>query len=120
VLRVVRQTPAAPVDEPRVIGVDDWALKKGRCYGTVIVNLETQRVIDLLPDRTAEILTEWLQAHPGIEVVARDRSTETSAVFRRVLPKRYRSRIAGICCSIFVRCWNAFWARCTLICRRCR
>ncbi len=76
VLRVVRQTPAAPVDEPRVIGVDDWALKKGRRYGTVIVNLETQRVVDLLPDRTAEILTEWLQAHPGIEVVARDRSTE--------------------------------------------
>jgi transposase len=63
----------------RVIGVDDWAFKRGRTYGTIIVNLETHHVIDLLPDRTAETLATWLQAHPKIEIVARDRSSDYSA-----------------------------------------
>jgi len=76
VLRVVRQAEPMASDEPRVIGVDDWAIKKGRRYGTVVVDLETHRVIDLLPDRTAETITQWLQEHPGVEIVARDRSTD--------------------------------------------
>jgi transposase len=60
---------------PRVIGVNDWAKRKGSRYGTIIVDLERHRVVDLLPDRSAATLTDWLQQRPGIEVVARDRST---------------------------------------------
>jgi len=87
-LRVLRRKRPI-VEEPdlRVIGVDDWAFKRGRSYGTIIVNLETHRVVDLLPDRTAETLAIWLQAHPTIEWVARDRSTDYSAGIRQGAPQ---------------------------------
>ncbi len=51
-------------------------MRKGRIYGTIVVDLERRRVVDLLPDRTAETLADWLRGKPGIEIVARDRSTE--------------------------------------------
>lgn len=73
-LRVVRQIADDPAPIPRVLGVDDWAFKKGKNYGTILVDQERQRPIDLLPDRTAETLEAWLKAHPGIEIITRDRS----------------------------------------------
>jgi transposase len=76
VLRLVRGLPPPEPEPPRVVGVDDWALRKGRTYGTIVVDLERRRVLDLLPDRTAETLADWLRRRPGIEVVTRDRSTE--------------------------------------------
>lgn len=75
-LRLVRRQPPAKSATPRVLGVDDFALRKGRSYGTIFVDLEKRRVVDMLPGRTAEVLAGWLRAHPGVEVVARDRSTE--------------------------------------------
>ncbi|HEV7380548.1 MAG TPA: ISL3 family transposase [Dyadobacter sp.] len=56
-----------------VIGIDDWAFKKGKTYGTVIVDLERKEVVDLLPDRESGTLTEWLKGHPEIRIVSRDR-----------------------------------------------
>jgi hypothetical protein len=73
---LVRRLPLPEPEPPRVVGVDDWALRKGRTYGSIVVDLERRRVLDLLPDRTAETLADWLRGQPQIAVVARDRSTE--------------------------------------------
>ena len=58
----------------RVIGIDDWAWRKGQRYGTLICDLERRRDIDLLPDREPARVEAWLRAHPQVEMVARDRN----------------------------------------------
>jgi len=73
-LRLVRAAPTPAAGTVRVVGIDDWANRRGRTYGTIVVNLETHRSIDVLPDRTATTVTTWLAAHPEIEVVSRDRA----------------------------------------------
>jgi hypothetical protein len=74
-LRLIRAVPVEPAPPARVIGIDDWAWRRGRRYGAIIVDLErANRPIDLLPDRTVETVAAWLKAHPGVEIVARDRA----------------------------------------------
>jgi transposase len=73
VLRRVKSAPEAPGPPPRFVGVDDWAWKKRHRYGTILIDLERGRVIDLLPGRDGAALTQWLTEHPGVELVSRDR-----------------------------------------------
>jgi transposase len=69
----IRARPLPAVSAPRVLGVDDWSFRKGRTFGTILVDLEQRRVIDLLPDREALTFALWLQRHPGVQIISRDR-----------------------------------------------
>jgi transposase len=74
-LRLIRAVPIPDVPAPRVIGIDDWAWRRGRRYGTMIVDLERgNRPVDLLPDRQAETVAAWLKTHPGVQIAVRDRA----------------------------------------------
>jgi transposase len=74
-LRLIRRTPCADMEDApaRVVGIDDWAWKRGQRYGTVICDLEQRRPVELLPEREAASVVTWLARHPGIAVVSRDR-----------------------------------------------
>jgi transposase len=71
----------------RKIGVDDWAYRKGQKYGTLICDLETHEVIDVLEGRDRETFEKWLQGHPDIEIVSRDRASSYASAVEKALPQ---------------------------------
>lgn len=73
-LALVRQRHLPALPTPRVLGLDDWAMRKGQRYGTILVDHERGHVVDLLPDRTPNCVSQWLRDHPGVEIVTRDRA----------------------------------------------
>ncbi len=75
-LRLLRRAPEPNQTVPRVVGVEDWARRKGHTDGTILVDLEWHRPIDLLPDREPGSLITWLRDHPSVEIITRDRSID--------------------------------------------
>ncbi len=74
-LRWIKALPPSSTPPVRVLGVDDWAWKKGQRYGTILVDLERHHVIDLLKERSSEGFAQWLCTHQSIEVISRDRGS---------------------------------------------
>jgi transposase len=85
-LRLVRALPEPAAPPPAVLGVDDFALARGRRYGSVLVDLERRRPVDLLPDRTAASVATWLAAHGQPDIVCRDRGGEYASGARQGAP----------------------------------
>jgi DNA-binding NarL/FixJ family response regulator len=75
-LRLARRTPALNHPPPKIVGVDDFAFRKGQTYGTLLVDLERHQPIDMLGDRSAETLASWLVQHPSVEILTRDRAPD--------------------------------------------
>jgi transposase len=85
-LRYLRTIKDAPRADVTVLGIDDFAMRRGDKYGTILINVETGRPLDLLPDRTAEAVMPWLSMHPEIQVVSRDRASAFADAVSQVLP----------------------------------
>lgn len=86
-LRMLMRQVVTPLRVPRVLGVDDFALKRRHRYATVIIDAETGERIDVLPDRTAQTLATWLSEHPGAQDVCRDGSATYAEANRQALPE---------------------------------
>lgn len=89
-LRTVRRRVQRPTEPLNVIGIDDWAFRRGHRYGTLICDLEQRRVVALLPDRESGTVEAWLSAHPEITVLARDRGGCYGEAAARTLPMVWR------------------------------
>jgi len=85
-LRLVQTASPPDIAAPQRIGVDEWAWRRGQRYGTILVNLEDHQVLDLLPERSADLVAHWLTQHPTVTVVCRDRSALYADGIRRGAP----------------------------------
>lgn len=86
ILRRIMALPTKPIGQVLQVGIDDFSFRRGRKFGTIIVDLQTHTVLEVLPDRTADTSAAWMAAHPEIELVSRDRGGDYATATRKALP----------------------------------
>lgn len=87
ILRFMHALALPPIVDPHIIGIDEWAWKRGQHYGSIVVDLERKKPIALLPDRSQQTVIQWLKRSPTITIVARDRSKKFAAAITAALPQ---------------------------------
>ena len=112
VLRCIMALPLPPVEPVSHLGIDDFALRRGRTYGTVLVDLTRHQVIDLLPDRKAETAKAWMQAHSEIELVSRDRGGDYATAASQGAPQAVQTADRFHLCKNLTEAVEKALARC--------
>src|SRR5437660_611589 len=87
ILRRIMDLPLVPTGSVVYVGIDDFAFRRGYRFGTILVNMENHRVVDLLPDRQAETAAQWMRQQPDLMVVSRDRGGEYASAAREGAPQ---------------------------------
>jgi transposase len=87
ILRLVKGAELSIASTPRIVGIDDWSWKRRLRYGTLICDLESGKPIDVLPDRSVEVVSAWFEKHPNVEIVSRDRSSEYATAIKKGAPQ---------------------------------
>ena len=86
ITRIAHSQKLSDTQQPRVLGVDDWAYRKGVSYGTILIDMETSRPIELLPSRDSEAFKNWLLKYNDVKIVTRDRSSSYSSAIIEACP----------------------------------
>jgi transposase len=86
-LNLIRRVPSPRIFAPKVVGLDDWAWRRGLRYGTLLCDLEKHRPIDLLPDRNKDLVSTWLKKHSGIGMISRDRAGDYAKAIKEGAPQ---------------------------------
>jgi transposase len=87
ILRRIMARPAAPVERVVQLGIDDFSFRRGRTFGTILVDMQSHKVIDLLLDRKVETASAWMSAHPEIDLVSRDRAGDYASAAKASAPQ---------------------------------
>jgi transposase len=87
ILRRIMALPTEPVGQVPQIGIDDFSFRRGRKFGSIVVDLQTHKVLDLLPDRTTESAASWMAKHPELEIVSRDRGGDYASAATQAAPQ---------------------------------
>lgn len=112
VLRCSMALPLPPIEPVSHLGIDDFALRRGRTYGTVLVDLTRHKPIDLLPDRKAETAKAWIKSHPEIELISRDRGGDYATAAREGAPQAVQTADRFHLCKNLTEAVEKALARC--------
>lgn len=86
ITRIAHSQQLSEIKQPRVLGVDDWAYRKGVSYGTILIDMETSRPIDLLPSRNGQVLKNWLLKYNDVKIITRDRASSYASAIIEACP----------------------------------
>ena len=102
-LRALLRIALPEVTVPRVLGVDDFALRRGQVYATILIDAETGDRVDVLPGRTADVVEAWLRDHPGVQIICRDGSGAYAKAARHAVPGAVQAGTGGTCGTAWAR-----------------